>query len=341
MKVKYIYFPEANSAELGEREIGNPGAGQIQVKMRYTAVSAGTERANLIGEANVSTHKADCTVVRFPRTSGGYSGVGTVVAVGPGVQGFEEGDIVFGGWGNHCRYNNLPVTKVVKFDPEKIDPLHAAFTNIACFSLAGTRKLRIELGESAMVMGLGLLGLFAVQFCRLNGAAEVIACDPKPERRALAMSMGATHAIDSTEEGFTEKVRAITGRGANAVVEVTGVGAGLNSALDAMARFGRITLLGCTRHPVTVDFYHDVHGKGIQIFGAHTNARPSVESYPGMWTDIDDYRVILKFLEDGRLDFSRMVNEVHSPADCPEVYARLAEGKNFPIGVAFDWSLID
>lgn len=336
MNTKAIVMTDVNKAELVDQTIGTPGPNGVLVKMAYTAVSAGTERANLIGEKNVSGDKT--AVPKFPRTSGGYSGTGTVVEVGSNISDLKPGDTVFGFWGRHSQYLIFDRSKLAKIDPAKVSMLEAAFTNIACFSLAGVRKVKIEIGESAMVMGLGLLGLYAIQLCKLNGAFPVIAADPNPARRELALKLGADFALDPTVPDFTAQVKALTGKGVNAVVEVSGVGDAFNQALDAMARFGRISLLGCTRHSVTVDFYHDVHFKGITIVGAHTLARPSTESYPGMWTDADDVAVLLKLLAAKKINFASMISEVHSPIDAPEVYTRLAFDKSFPIGVAFDWS---
>ena len=57
---------------------------------------------------------------------------------------------------------------------------------IASMSIQGMRKAKLELGESAMVMGLGSLGSFAVQLCSLSGAAPVIALDSHAHRLKLA-----------------------------------------------------------------------------------------------------------------------------------------------------------
>ena len=89
-----------------------------------------------------------------------------------------------------------------------------------------------------------------------------------------------------------------------------------------------------------MDFYKDVHSRGITLVGAHTKARPEVESRPGFWTHEDDCKTALRFMSAGKLDVASMISEVHSPEQSPEVYHRLAFDKNFPIGVEFDWTLL-
>ena len=107
--------------------------------------------------------------------------------------------------------------------------------------------------------------------------------------------------------------------------------------MDCMARFGRVALLGCTRKSdFTIDYYRKVHGPGITLIGAHTNARPTEESHFGWWTRWDDERALRALHESGRLEFSSMVSERHPISDYKTVYDRLAAEKTFPV-VQFDW----
>jgi len=179
-----------------------------------------------------------------------------------------------------------------------------------------------------------------VRLLRAAGAAPVIAADPVPEKRKRALEVGADYALDPFAPDFAETVKRLTGGGANVGVEVTGNGGALDGILDCMARFGRVALLGCTRQSdFTIDYYRKVHGPGITLVGAHTNARPQTESYPGYWTTLDDIGAVRKLYSVGRIGFSDMVEEYHSPEEAPGVYARLASEKSFPL-VQFDWRLL-
>jgi threonine dehydrogenase-like Zn-dependent dehydrogenase len=214
----------------------------------------------------------------------------------------------------------------------------AAIFHIGTFPLAAIRKTRLEIGESVLVMGLGILGLLAVQLARAAGAAPVIAADPVAERRQIARSLGADYVFDPTEADFAAKVKEISRGGVNVAIEVTGLGAGLDQALDCMAKFGRVALLGCTRSSdFTIDYYRKVHGPGITLIGAHTNARPKEESHPGWFTQKDDILTQMRLSELGRLDLKKMIFETYSPAECREVYDRLVSDRNFPPVVQFDW----
>ena len=190
-----------------------------------------------------------------------------------------------------------------------------------------------------MVMGLGLLGLFSVQFCRLNGAYPVIAVDPNPARRELALKLGADHALDPTEEGLVERVKELThGKGINACVEVTGISAAMKQALECASYMGRISLLGCTRvSDCSVDYYRMVHKPAVQLIGAHNMARPKVESYPHHWTHQDDCHAILDLMSAGRIQVGPIFSRLVKPEDAYEVYLQLCDDPDFPIGTVFDW----
>ena len=129
--------------------------------------------------------------------------------------------------------------------------------------------------------------------------------------------------------------------GARAAIEVTGVGQGLDNALDCMAPRGRVALLGCTRSSdFTIDYYRKVHGPGITLIGAHTNARPVHESAAGWWTTHDDIMAVQRLTAGGRMKLHELVSEVHTPDEAPQVYHRLLTERSFPV-VQFDWSAKD
>ena len=338
-KIKQIVFTQANKAEyldVGDLDFTKITANDVVVKTKVSTISPGTERANFVGDPNVSSARNAKPDVSFPRTVG-YSSAGEVVAIGATVSKVKVGDRVVVYWGKHKNYNIVNQQHVVKIESEKISYEEAAISFISTFPLAAVRKVKLELGESLMVMGLGILGQLAVMYARAAGAYPVIACDPIAARREEAIKNGADYAFDPFDEEFEKKVRSVCG-GVKAAIEVTGVGAGLNETLDCMAKFGRVALLGCTRSSdFTIDYYHKVHGPGITLVGAHTMARPETESHPSYFTHIDDIKTALNLCASGRLPLKNLIKETTIPKNCQEVFTRLATDKNFPLGVQFDW----
>lgn len=337
LKIKQIVFTKVNTAEfldMGEFNVADLDNNSVVVKTEYSTISCGTERANVSGDKNVAPDTNN--VPPFPRMLG-YSSCGTVIAIGNEVDNVKVGDKVVVFWGKHKNYNVVNKNNVVKI-PAGVDMQDAALAFICSFSLAAIRKVKLEIGESCIVMGLGLLGQLAVKLAHLGGAYPIIACDMNEERRNLALKSGADYAFNPLDQDFLDKIKQITNGGVNTAIEVTGVGAGLNEVLDCMAKFGRVALLGCTRSSdFTIDYYKKVHSPGITLVGAHTMARPDLQSSPNMWTHNDDISAVLKLCKGNRLVLKDIIKEVHDPKDCYSIYTRLVLDKNFPIGVQFRW----
>ena len=332
--MKEIQFVSKGVAKLVERAIPELKENSVLSRTLYTAVSAGTEKANLLDKPNTFAYQ------KWPKVEG-YSAIAIVEAVGSKVSKVKPGDKVLIYHGTHAQYSVVPEDRVYLVK-EDVNDSEAVLTIIGAMGLGGLRKTKLELGESAMVIGLGLLGMFALLGARASGAYPLIAVDINADRRKVALELGADFAFDPTEDDFVEKVKSVTnGKGVNAIVEVTGVASALVSALNVAARQGRIALNGCTRvSDAHIDFYKQVHCPGITIIGAHNMVRPQRDSYQGYWTNEEDVLALVKLLSGKRINVKPLVNEVHSPVDCETVYHRLCNDPNFPIGVLFDWSKI-
>ncbi len=340
MKNPQIVFTKVNTAELLDTDDREVSGYEVKVKTVISTISSGTERANITGDPNISIMSKENEEAVFPRCSG-YSSAGIVVEIGEKVSSVKVGDRVAMYWSRHRLYNIMPENNVVKIEYDDISFEEAAICHIGNFPMAAIRKTRLEIGESAMVMGLGTLGLLAVSYAHAAGAVPVIAVDPVEERRNKALKFGADYALDPMQKDFSEKVKELSGGGINAAIEVTGLGVGLEECLDCMAKFGRVALLGCTRDKnFTIDYYRKVHGPGISLIGAHTMARPEHDSHPGYFTHRDDIRAQLKLIGMKRVNIKAMIDETHSPYECAEVYDRLVNEKNFPTFVQFDWRKI-
>jgi len=348
MKRTAIVFTRPGTAELVEEELAAPQAGEVLVRLVRSCISSGTARANVTGvpDAGVGIF-AKAEGVTWPRRCG-YSSAGVVESLGAGVEGLSVGDRVALSWSVHASHVVLPAAQVYRI-PDNVSDEAAAWTHIATFPMAAIRKCRLEIGEGALVMGQGVLGQIAVKLLCAAGATPVIAADPVSAKRTQALKLGADAALDPTAPDFAAQAKALC-RGERSVmrsmaatdgpkvaIEVTGVGAALGQALDAVAPYARIALLGCTRNSnFSIDYYHKVHGRGVTLVGAHTLARNEHESAPGWWTERDDARAFLRLLALGRLSLEGFTDEVYAPVDCGSAYARLAAGGPFP-NVQFDW----
>ena len=337
MEKKQIVFTEINKAELLAKDVEELNSDSVRVKLAVSTISAGTEKANITGDPSVSGPNAPR--VQFPRTLG-YSASGVVTETGADVKSVKVGDRVIVSWGTHSSISTVKEKFITKIPYEDISFEQAAYIHIATFPMAAIRKCKLEMGESAIVMGMGILGMFAVQLLKIGGAVPIIAVDPDESKRKKALEVGADYALDPYASDFAETAKKLTNGGANVGLEITGIGAGLDGILDCMALKGRVALLGCTRNSdFTIDYYRKVHGPGITLVGAHTAARPSTNSSNGWWTERDDFEAVLRLTKMGRINLAELVEETHSPNESTEIYTRLCNDKTFPL-VQFDWRLL-
>lgn len=214
------------------------------VRTRCSVMSAGTERAvlefasqGLVGKARsrpdlvkqvmrkvksdglVAAFKASMSRLDIPLALG-YSSAGEIVELGSSMTGFKVGDRVAcagGGYASHAEIVYMPRNLVVKV-PEGVSDEEAAFATIGSIALQGVRVADLRLGEKVAVIGLGLLGLLAVQILKASGCT-VLGTDLNPERVKLALEFGADSAVITEPDTLREAVLALTsGRGADAVI---------------------------------------------------------------------------------------------------------------------------
>ena len=167
MKNKNIVFTKPNIAELIEEDISAPASNDIQVRLMYSTISSGTERANLMGSKTVSWRCPEVKEAVFPRR-GGYSSAGIVEQIGENVTKFKVGDRVALWWSTHNQYVTINEKNACLISDISFED--AALFHIATFPLAAIRKCHLEIGESAIVMGMGMLGVVALQLLKSAGA---------------------------------------------------------------------------------------------------------------------------------------------------------------------------
>lgn len=328
---------ELESAELPDV----PPPGMLLVEAATTAVSAGTEIANLRGltpyfsAANPNWRDNPY----YP----GYSLAGVVRAVGEGVSGFEPGDHVCG-WGPHASAAIVDARRFVQI-PAGVSFDHAALTSLGTIVMNAVRLARIEIGERVAVVGAGLIGQLALQLSRLSGARPTVAVDLIEARLALARTCGATAGVDPSAPDADQQFASLTaghglgaGHGFDVVFEATGSPAAFNPALKRVAFGGRLILLGSTRGLVdSFDPYDDVHRKGITIIGAHVSSHPDQPTHLNRWTREENQRLALDLIADGSLQMEPLISHRILGDEGPAVFERLATTLEEFYGVLLQW----
>jgi predicted dehydrogenase/threonine dehydrogenase-like Zn-dependent dehydrogenase len=179
----------------------------------------------------------------------GYSAAGTVVEVGDGVFSLKIGDRVACagvGYANHAEYVAVPTNLVAKVPPG-VSMDEAAFSTLGAIAMQGVRQLAPSLGETVVVVGLGVIGQLAVQLAVANGC-RVIGADLHPVRAKRAMAGGASATWSSeSEETLEELVRGMTGDvGADGVLLTAATSSSelINEAFGYSRDRGRVVVVG-------------------------------------------------------------------------------------------------
>jgi L-iditol 2-dehydrogenase len=327
MEGKRVCWPERGRAEIVPFTPPAPKAGEVLIQTEVTLISPGTERAFFLGLPNAEG--------RFPAYPG-YSNVGRVIALGEGVTDLGVGDRVASGT-SHASHTVARTERCWRV-PEGLDPTQAVFFSLGAIALQGVRKARVEMGEAALVLGLGLIGNLALQFARLNGAFPALGLDPDAGRREIARTCGADACFDPTAADTEAALATATEeRGPAVVIEATGFPEVVNEAFARAAFHARVVLLASTRGLTEANFYRDIHKKGLSVLGAHASTIPPRDSSPGFWTLRDDTRVVLRLLAAGRLRVDPLISEVAPAEEAPRLYEQLGSWRKDALGMLLRW----
>ena len=155
----------------------------------------------------------------------------------------------------------------VRIDPEM--PLdRASVIGCAVTTGAGTifNACKVTPGETVAVIGCGGVGLATINAAKIAGAGQIIACDPIPEKRALALKLGATDVVDALAEDAAAQVLALTKGGVDHAIEAVGRPASGELAVKSLKRGGSATILGMMplQHSVGLSAMDLLSGKKLQ-----------------------------------------------------------------------------
>jgi threonine dehydrogenase-like Zn-dependent dehydrogenase len=240
---------DGTTFQIRDYELPPLGAADVRVRVRFAAPKHGTEAHVLVG--GTSSHKKWDSALRMflphedsdppaPAEHGlGNMDVGTVTHVGPEVtRAITPGDIVFG-YGQIREIaqapeaNWHPLGHLGDEDAVCTDPAHVAFVAV--------RDGNVRIGDHVAVLGLGAIGLMAVQIARAGGARRVYAVDPLPQRRAFATAHGADAAFDPREVDASLEIKHATGgQGVDVSIETSGNARALHEAIRCLRQCGTV-----------------------------------------------------------------------------------------------------
>lgn len=304
------------------------GPGLVRVVSEIGAAKHGTELMGYRGEAVFNTNRYDrdlrilvpkpeAEVARggFPITLGNMI-VGRVEAVGEGVTGFAPGDRVFG----HLPLRDVHVVPAERLAtlPPDLTPEAALCTDPADAALA-MRDAHVRIGDRVAVFGLGAIGLFAVQYCRLSGASMVIACDPVAHRRTLARQFGADVALDPIEGDVGLEIHRLTGGlGADVTLEVSGSSRALHQAVRATKYAGKVAVIAAYgTGAAQLNLGDEFHWNAIDLVSCRTVSLP-LRDYG--WDHERILTLAETLLRSGKLQYQGVIDPIVPFEETPAAY---------------------
>ena len=348
MQSRNLVFVGKDQVEVSVEEVREPGPGEVLIKATKTLISTGTEGIALGRLFEPGSHWDNW--VKYPFHPG-YSMIGSVVAIGSGVEGIREGER-FALREPHQEYVTIALnerksdkgllavpTRELYPVPAGVADEDAPWIGLATIVQNGVRRAEHKLGDAVVVIGLGLLGQLVVQYVRLLGARQIIAVDVSEQRLAMARSHGATVTLAMGAQEAREHILALTdGAGADVVYDVTGAAPVFSIALTLLRRFGRLVLLGDTGAPTEQHLTGDVINKALSIVGAHDSNPPATSTDHAYWNKLRMAELFFTYLLRGDMRVSDLVTHRFSPLDAVEAYRVLREERMTAMGVIFDWT---
>ena len=243
-KMKVCVLTGKQKLEWVERDIPQPGKGELQIKLEYVGV-CGSD-LHFYQEGQLANWTLDGPLAL------GHEPGGVVSAIGEGVEGFEIGDKVSiepavpCGKCEDCRKGNYNLCKDIKMLaipherdgvnaeycvhdasmcyklPENMSTLEGAMIEPLAVGMHGVALSNAQVGQNAIVLGSGCIGLCTVMALKARGVSEIYVADVMDKRLEKALEVGAARVFNSTRESIEDFAKTLPGGGADLVYECAG-----------------------------------------------------------------------------------------------------------------------
>jgi threonine dehydrogenase-like Zn-dependent dehydrogenase len=319
--MKVAVYKGVKSVSLEERPKPKAGPGEVIVRVKYCGI-CGTDLHAYLHEG-----------LLLPGLILGHEIVGTVDEVGKGVGGWKGGErVVVGppgpcgecyycqhGQPNIClkaftrtagispgfdggmaEYVRVRYPKTMLFRiPDEVSYEDAVLIDTICVALRGIRASRFRLGDNVVVAGAGAIGLSAIKLLRMGGARHITVLQPSPQKRQMALEMGADLVMNSAAEGAElqkKVVKLYGGVGADVAYECAGSPQALLTLIGLVKSGGQVLDLGVTGEPTPI-IEAELVPREIEIKASFVYLAEDVE-------------ICLDFLARRRFDTGGMVSDI-------------------------------
>ncbi|MET8981875.1 bi-domain-containing oxidoreductase [Streptomyces sp. NPDC004539] len=361
------------NGELALLDVPVPGCkpGGVLVRSAYSLISTGTELMkvseagmSMLGKARsrpdqvakvVQSVAVNGVPATYRKVMGkldsytplGYSLCGVVEQVGAGIDDVKTGDLVACAGNEHALHAELNWVPKNLYAPvpDGLAARHAAFGTVGAIAMQGVRRGEPQLGDTALVIGLGLIGQLVVQLLAASGVT-VVGVDPDPARCELAGRLGAAACGDPSSAAVETAVSELTGgHGVDQVY--LAAGGSSNQPVELAARLcrdrGRVVDIGKCRLDLPWNAYYEKE-LDVRFSRSYGPGRydPEYElegrDYPigyVRWTERRNLACFLDLAARGRVDVEPLISHTADFADAVETYQGLKDGELKAVAVLF------
>lgn len=329
--MRSLLMKEYNKLELADMPVPKPGPDEVLIRVAACGI-CGSDVHGFDGS----------TGRRIPPIVMGHEAAGTVAAVGEDVSGFQAGDRVtfdstlYCGDCFFCRRGDMNLcdnrqvlgvscgeyrrhgafaeyvavpARILYHLPSNMPFEQAAMLEAISVALHGVRVANVEPGQSALVIGAGMIGLLTMQAAKIAGCSPVTIADIDAGRLERAKSLGADRTIHATgAELVGEVLRATDGRGVDLVLEAVGTTETIAAGIDAVRKGGTVTLIGNIAPQVTIPL-QKVVSRQIRLQGSAASS--------------GEYPQAIELVSSGRMQVAPLISAVAPLEEGPRWFARL------------------
>ena len=352
--------------------------GGVLVRSLYSLISTGTEmmkvgesKMSLVGKARarpdqvkkvLETVQQQGPLTAYKKAMSrldsysplGYSVAGVVLEVGRGAEEFSVGQLVACAGNEHALHaeiNWVPTNLCVAV-PDGVSPQLAAFATVGSIALQGVRQASAQIGDTACVIGLGLVGQLVVQLLVASGV-RVVGLDPDEDRCQLAEKAGALLCAAPTDEGVEAVERSLArasgGLGADRIFLVSGGSSNQPVELAARLARDRATVVDIGKCKLDLP-WNDYYEKELDLRFSRSYGPGRYDSsyevdgidYPAgyvRWTERRNLHCFVQALAMKEIDPQPLIAGIYPLMDAPNIYEQLSEGSLQGVGFLFEYDV--
>jgi predicted dehydrogenase/threonine dehydrogenase-like Zn-dependent dehydrogenase len=329
------------------------GPDQVLVQSRYSLISSGTEMSTLkktpveLAKQTLADPWMRNVVKQTVFSSGpaqtarrvwhemvtpreiGYSGAGTVLALGAAVEGFRVGQAVAYAATGHAEVAAPTINHVVPV-PDDVDLRHAAFVTVGGIAMQSLRRADLQFGEVVAIYGLGLVGQLTARIALAAGCI-VVGIDISPQANEIARAAGVSLVVDPSDPEWKRQLLDFTDKnGVDATIVCASSDSNelINASMEITRRQGRVVIVGYVKldiHPKNF-LYKEIDLRYSRAYGpgSYDNGYEKGRiAYPFGYVRWDERRnlaEVIRLIASGSIDLDPLIGGVYDLDDVQSAF---------------------